>query len=340
MMSMIFAGKLGLILIAEVLLGFIVTPLFVKFGHFHGLTDKPDNHLKLHAEETPHIGGLVVCGLVLFVTIAYHMLIASMSTVQIVNVLLLCVIFIIGIIDDRRHVPILLRLAMQIAIAIILVLFGNVFTPTDWPVVNVVLTVFGVLVMINAMNMLDGMDGLAGIVSIFAILGLMYTLSYYRVGMFYIVLGSATIVALIPFLVANFRPNPKKAFLGDGGSTYLGLLIAVLFIQSTNARGESDTVASLLFISIPIFELVFATTLRLCAGKNPLKGSRDHFPLKMRLFTKSDPQTLVWISSMALFFFLAGVGILHFSTIFKYAVVMVSIVAYCLVWIIFAKVKD
>lgn len=336
---MVLLGRIGLILIAEVLLGFIITPIAVRLGHFHGLTDKPDNHLKLHADDTPHIGGLVVFVLVLCVSIAYHALVVPVTISQAVNVGLLFVIFIVGTIDDRYRVSIPVRLASQIAIAVILILFGNVFTPTDWPVVNIALTIFGVLAMINAVNMLDGMDGLASILSILAILGLVYTLYYYRVGLFYIVLGVGTIAALIPFLVANFRSSPKKAFLGDSGSTYLGLLIAMLFIKSTNAHGESDTAASLLFISIPLFELAFATMLRLWSKKNPLKGSKDHFPLKLRWLIKSDSKALVCISAIALFFFLAGVGMLHFSTVFKYVVLIVSAIVYLVIWIVLARVR-
>lgn len=225
-------------------------------------------------------------------------------------------------------------------VVILVILSGNVFTPTDFFAFNVFLTIIGTLVMINALNMLDGMDGLAGIVSFFAILGLIYTLGYYRVGMFYITIGAATIVVLIPFLIANFRPNPHKAFLGDGGSTSLGFLIALLFIHSTNARGESDTAAALSFISIPVFEFTFATVIRIYAGKSPLRGSKDHFPLKIRHWLGgSHPKTIFCISLVAIFSFLTGVGILHFFTAFKYAMVALGVIVYLFIWVCLARVK-
>lgn len=336
---MVFAAVLGLILVFVIILGFIITPIAVKIGHFYGFTDKPDNHLKLHTEETPHVGGVVIFLLVSGASVAYHVLVAPLHISQIGNIGLLSVIFIIGVIDDRYHLPIFIRLGIQITIAIGVMVFGNTFTPTDIPIINILLTMTGILIMINAVNMLDGMDGLASIVSAIAILGLVYALFYYSVGQFYIFLGLVTVTSLIPFLVANFRPNPKKAFLGDGGSTYLGLILAILFIQSTNVRGRSDTVASILFISIPIFELLFVTIIRLWSRKNPLKGSKDHFPLKIRILTKSDTKTLISISLMSCFFFLAGIGILHFSTIFKYIVVIISILAYSAIWIVLARVR-
>lgn len=334
------SARIGLILLVELVLAFISVPIAVKLGHTHGFTDKPDQHLKLHAEETPHIGGLVVFSLILSVSVAYHVFVSPLTSQQMINVGLLGVIFITGMTDDHYHLPVGLRLVTQFMVVILLILSGNIFTPTDVFAFNVFLTIVGTLAMINALNMLDGMDGLAGIVSFFAILGLIYTLGYYSVGMFYITIGAAAIVVLIPFLVANFRPNPKKAFLGDGGSTSLGFLIALLFIHATNARGESDTVASMSFISIPVFEFSFATMLRICAGKNPLKGSKDHFPLKMRhLLGGSHPKTIFYISFLALFSFLSGIGILHLSTGFKYVMVALGSVVYLFIWLRLVRVK-
>lgn len=96
-------ARIGLILLVELVLAFIVMPIAVKLGHKYGFTDKPDQHLKRHAEDTPHIGGLVIFSLVLSVSVAYHMLIAPLTSEQMTNMGLLGVIFVTGVIDDRYH---------------------------------------------------------------------------------------------------------------------------------------------------------------------------------------------------------------------------------------------
>ena len=331
--------KIVLILAAEFVSVLIIMPIAVRLGHFHGFTDKPDNHLKSHAKETPHVGGLVIFAHMAGAMVMYHFLVSALTLIQIMEIALLCLILIIGAIDDRMHLSITIRLGAQMGIAILLIIIGNVFTPTDIQPLNVIITFLLILAMINATNMLDGMDGLAGLVSLFAILGLVYTLVFYRLDVIYVVMGLATITAIIPFLISNFRPNPHKAFLGDSGSTYLGLLMVLLFIKSTNARGESDTVASTVFISIPLFELSFATLIRIWHKKNPLKGSKDHFPLKLKQLTKSETKTVLIISLMALLIFILGIGILHLSTIFKYTVVIIGIILYIYLWARFARIK-
>ena len=327
----------ALIIIGELMVALILTPLIVRLGHHHGFTDKPDDHLKEHDEETPHVGGIIIVVHMLVALCIYH-LYAPPSRTHIVTIALLLVIFVVGVIDDRIHLSISIRLCIQFTIAGIFILSGNIVTPFPFHVLNVIFTFTGILAMINAINLIDIMDGLAGIVSSFAIIGLVYTLAYYQADMFYLMLGAATVVAIIPFLIANFRPNPHKAFLGDGGSTYLGLLLAFLFIQSTNSAGESDTVVSLLVISIPVFELFFVSIIRIYHKKNPLKGSKDHFPL--RLAQISGPRIAVLqISIFALFLLISGIGILHFPTPFKIIVVFINIVVYIGLWIFLARIK-
>jgi len=81
---------------------------------------------------------------------------------------LLAVILTIGSIDDHIHLSILIRLFIQSMIATLFIVMGNIFTPFNRELIDIVFTVLGILVMINAINLIDILDGLAGNHDIFS----------------------------------------------------------------------------------------------------------------------------------------------------------------------------
>ena len=87
---------------------------------------------------------------------------------------------------------------------------------------SVPLTVFAIVGVINALNMSDGMDGL---LTIFSLLVIAYFLG---AGVPDRLVLLALTASLIVFLGYNLRIKTRAArvYLGDAGSTFLGLLIA------------------------------------------------------------------------------------------------------------------
>ena len=73
--------------------------------------------------------------------------------------------------------------------------------------------------------------------------------------------------------------NPAKIFMGDSGSMFLGYSLAVISIVETNRHIAS--LATIMFIpvlilSVPIFDTIFVTILRLTRGKKIFEGGKDH----------------------------------------------------------------
>jgi len=127
----------------------------------------------------------------------------------------------------------------------------------------------------------------------------------------------------------------------------LGLLIALLFIKATMSPGEADTGAALLFISVPLFEIFFVSTMRIRQKKNPLKGSRDHFPLRLLYVNTlksvtvkvAGRRTILQILGLATVIFLSGIGMLYLSTGLKIVIATVDMLMYISIWVMLAKVK-
>ena len=259
---------------------------------------------------------------------------------QLIELASLILLFEIGMIDDIRHLPVGWRLIIQIQIAIALAIAGNVFRPFAWNWLNYALTIIGIVVCINAINLLDIMDGLAGGISLFTIAGLSYTFVERNVQSLYPIIGIVIIIALIPFLISNFSRPPNKSFLGDSGSTMLGLLIAILFINSAQTSiNQAGVGAALVFISMPLFEIFFVSTMRLLQKRNPLKGSPDHFPLRLLKLVKKPYIAILIIYGWCMMILAGGIVILHAPTAFKVISAVIIAILFWGTWIRLARVK-
>ncbi|MFE8032184.1 glycosyl transferase [Thiohalocapsa marina] len=135
--------------------------------------------------------------------------------------------------DDLGDVPQHWRLAAHLGAAALLLLGGLHWGRLDLPGLAVpfpawlawTLTAFYVVWMINLYNFMDGMDGLAGSMAAIGF-GALAWLGW-RAGAFGYA-GTALVVALaaVGFLTRNLPP--ARIFLGDVGSSVLGLLAAAL----------------------------------------------------------------------------------------------------------------
>jgi UDP-GlcNAc:undecaprenyl-phosphate GlcNAc-1-phosphate transferase len=81
--------------------------------------------------------------------------------------------------------------------------------------------------------------------------------------------------ALAGFLVFN-RP-PASIFLGDSGSTFLGLMIGVLSFQaSLKSTATLSITAPVVLMTLPMFDVVMAMVRRKLTGRPLALGDREH----------------------------------------------------------------
>src|SRR6185312_4834528 len=141
------------------------------------------------------------------------------------------VITLVGALDDRFDLPPVVKLVGQIAAAVIVVHYGVAVKSITLPFVGSlafpnagvtnagpVLTVIGLVLMMNVVNFSDGVDGLAAGVCVIiaaAMAVIAFDLSRQQPG----VLAALTAGAALGFLLYNFPP--ASSFMGDCGANLL-----------------------------------------------------------------------------------------------------------------------
>jgi UDP-GlcNAc:undecaprenyl-phosphate GlcNAc-1-phosphate transferase len=95
----------------------------------------------------------------------------------------------------------------------------------------------------------------------------------------YFVLSLLFCSVLIPFLLFNLGVfgKSRKIFMGDAGTTLLGLVIAVFLIALS--QGDSAAfppVTALWLLAIPLIDTMTVSLRRVMKGKSPFKADREH----------------------------------------------------------------
>jgi UDP-GlcNAc:undecaprenyl-phosphate/decaprenyl-phosphate GlcNAc-1-phosphate transferase len=197
------------------------------------------------------------------------------------------VLMVLGLLDDRYGLDWRLRLAIELGVASAVV-YGQHLQLTAYinvPWLTSILSVFWIVMLINAFNMLDNMDALSGGVAsiICAMLSIMLVTTpeseigqpqWFVAAMMMTLLGS-----LLGFLNHN-RP-PAKIFMGDAGSYFVGYWIAIGTLLSTYPGARGDTphavLAPLCLLAIPLYDMVSVIWIRVREGRSPFQADKKHF---------------------------------------------------------------
>ncbi len=143
----------------------------------------------------------------------------------------------------------------------------------SWLAIPAVLfTWFWIVGMMNAINFIDGLDGLAA--GIVAITGLFITIISWSLRQYSI----ALLAAIFTGAVAGFLPhnwNPARIIMGDSGSQFLGIALAVLAIM-----GGAKFALILMLLGIPILDVALVMMHRIMRGQHPMQ--RDLLPMHAR----------------------------------------------------------
>lgn len=270
---------LGSLVIAA-LFASLVTPLTSRLARRYGILDRPDTHpggKKQHSLPVPYFGGVAIfSGWILGATFVLGIpdqspnLIFGLIGIGAVAVCL----SLIGLLDDIRSLPRVLRLVIQIGAALGAWFLGfNVTATTSMPL-NVVLTVLWIVGMTNAFNLLDNMDGLsAGLAGVAA---LSFAVMGYVEGMAVLsIIAAALAGTSFGFLWHNH--HPARVFMGDAGSTFLGFLLALIGLELRFQSIPSVTfLVPVIALGLPIFDTSLVVLTRLRHRRPIFQGGRDH----------------------------------------------------------------
>lgn len=333
-----------LTLLIAFLLSAVSMPIIIIFSNHFNLYDRIDNR-KVHTGQISRLGGI---GFTLGFTAALIILFfqGAFSSIQ-QNILFLLpaavCITAMGIIDDIVSLRPRFKLAIQI-IASILVLLGG-FKFTGLSVGSVLNIDFGwfcypitfawIIGVTNAYNLIDGIDGLSG--SLGTISSIAFAFFFYKADNMPAIFVCLSLgAAVCGFLLFNL-PLPKaKIFMGDGGSQFIGFVLAVVPLLSS--KGSLPTITlpyAAAVLMIPLFDTIAAIWRRLREHRRIDSPDKFHLHHKLMLLGFSSRSTLlivilfqsvicifmacsVWLGgyvSMALLFAVYLMGILFFTII-------------------------
>ena len=253
------------ILLFSVLAACFLTPLCRVLALKLKILDRPDWR-KIHDQPTPLLGGVAV-----FIAFSVALFLNNVFLPGMKSLLLgATLIFVMGLIDDVKPIPALLKFILQVGISLLVIFMGDIhltfFYHSAWaPFVNVPLTVLWMVGLTNAMNFFDGIDGLASAMSIICALfvGLLaFNTEQPALGWFAV----AVVGACVGFLPYNFRLGKSALlFLGDAGSTFLGFTLSGLAVlgQWSVTSHFVSLAAPVLIFGVLIFDMVYVNLSRI-----------------------------------------------------------------------------
>jgi UDP-GlcNAc:undecaprenyl-phosphate/decaprenyl-phosphate GlcNAc-1-phosphate transferase len=299
-------------LILSIVFALYFTPLMRMAALQLGLVDRPDGLLKKHDDVVPYLGGVAV-----FMAFLLTVGVLTDFSQETLGLLLSgSIALMVGLLDDFRAMTPLQKLLGQTMAALVLIKSGIYIKLAFLPIwVAIPLTVFWVLAVTNALNIIDILDGLAAGVSTIAALSIAianFMAGRQAVGFLSIVLAGA----VLGFLRHNF--HPAKIYLGDAGSLFIGFMLAALSMNAGYTRANLLAVTSpILILGIPLFDLVLVMWIRWRNGTPIMKGSPDHFALRLRrlLSVRETAVTTYIIAAL-----LSGVALLMSQVTLEWAV--------------------
>jgi UDP-GlcNAc:undecaprenyl-phosphate GlcNAc-1-phosphate transferase len=270
MIEMKFAIAAGL----AFLIVFTMVPLVIALCNRWKIHDQP-GPLKIHAKPLPRLGGVAITlgmlGAVWF---------SARGTGADIAAVIACIVAVaaIGLVDDIRGVSRYARLGVHLAAGVFLGLAGFGIALTNVSALNVLLTAAVVAAFINAFNFLDGSDGVAS--SVAAIIAIGYIVSARAdFSNLSAAIGWGLLGSSACFL--GFNWPPARIFLGDSGSTVIGLLVALLALEHWRTAPTYTNPAADLFplvvAAVPLTDAVFAILRRFQSGTSVTRGDRRHF---------------------------------------------------------------
>ena len=242
------------------------------------ILDHP-NERSLHERPTPRGGGLAILIAFLVCGAAVSLFYPPRGLAEITLGIL--VVSIVSFLDDRHSVPPIYRfLAHGIAAAVIL--YGGFslqkleIPGVTWHWSHVAGSLFSavfIVWMINLYNFMDGMDGFAGGMAVsgfgtFAILGWMAGHDAFMA------INLVIAAAAAGFLIFNFPP--ARIFMGDIGSSTLGLMAAMLSLWGAR-DGIFPFWIALLVFSPFIADSTITLVQRLLRREKIWRAHKTHF---------------------------------------------------------------
>ncbi len=290
------------------------TPSLIKVAVLKRLFDEPTEERKLHKRVIPTVGGIIIFAGTFFafvlwfpsdnlldIDVGSSSYLKNALTLEVTKSALndfkyilatVLILFFVGVKDDIIGTSPIKRLAAHILVALIIVLMADIriksmhgiFTVDEIPFwSSIFISLFAIIVIINAFNFVDGTDGLAAGIGFIA--SMVFGVWFYVAHDIVMSLLSFSLAgSLFAFLFFNF--SPASIFMGDSGSTLIGLMLSVLAIKTieTPSADVSTTIISeiqrpifvMAVLSYPLIDTLRIFVYRTIKGVSPFEADRNH----------------------------------------------------------------
>ncbi len=273
----------------------IVTPLVRRMAFAVGVFDEPDEDRRVHTQPTPRLGGVAIFigfMLALFAMLnvalnnnfVIHHYLGTRDLAEVIGLLFGATLMLgIGLWDDIMRMRPQAKLLAQFLVAIVMIVLYK-FTILGFSLPHfgyialgafaIPFSLFWYLGMVNAINFMDGLDGLVTGVTLIASITMVIVSWWhheYLVAITMCALGGAA-AGFLPF---NY--NPARIFMGDGGSLFIGFVLASAAVMGTEkvAVGISLLVP-LLVLALPILDTARVIVQRLGKRAPLFDADRTH----------------------------------------------------------------
>ncbi|MBI4932070.1 MAG: undecaprenyl/decaprenyl-phosphate alpha-N-acetylglucosaminyl 1-phosphate transferase [Bacteroidetes bacterium] len=290
------------------------TPSLIKVAILKRLFDEPSEERKLHKRVIPTIGGVIIFAGTFFSFVLWFpsdnlLDIDVGSSTYLRNALALevtksalndfkyilatvFVLFFVGVKDDIIGTSPIKRLAAHVLVALMIVLMADIRIKSMYGIFSVdeipfwssiFISLFAIIVIINAVNFIDGIDGLAAGIGFIA--SMIFGIWFYMAHDIVMSLLSFSLAgSLFAFLFFNF--SPAHIFMGDSGSTTIGLMLSVLAIKAigTPNADVSDSIIGeihrpvfvMAVLSYPLIDTLRIFVYRTVKGVSPFEADKNH----------------------------------------------------------------
>lgn len=318
-----------LIFLSALFIVIVSTPFAKKMALRLGFIDHPSER-RVHTSPLPRLGGVAIylgCIFALLLSDRFYMpqLASIMIGATIVSFL--------GIWDDYKTLKPLVKLCGQTLAGIILIYAGIKVSFLPYESLNIIATLFWIIVITNALNLLDNMDGLSGGVATIACT--FYFLISVMTGQYLVAsLTAALLGACLGFLYYNF--NPASIFMGDSGSLFIGFLLATIGIKLRFPSNVAFVtwMVPVVVLGLPLFDTTLVVISRLRRGLNPLTTpGKDHVSHRLVKMGTSQREAVLILYLVCCCFGLIAMFLMHASLFEGYFIgTLLTIMVFYAIW--------
>ena len=317
---------------------------------------EPFDERKIHTKVVPPMGGVAI-----FIGFALSSIIAtdgiSFDALKYI-IASVIIMFFIGLKDDLMDIPARKKLMVQIFAAVILITLGNVrFTNLHGIlgtgeigyITSLILSIFAMVVIINAFNLIDGIDGLASGLAMLAAtsFGIWF---YFAGNIQFSILSFALVGSLAGFFIYNVFGHENKLFMGDTGSLIIGLVISALVVKFNEFNIDKSVIyainaapaVSFAIIIVPLVDTLRVMTIRIATKRSPFLADTKHIHHRLLELVSSHLKvTIIIVTTNALIIaFALLLNYLMFNVNIQFLLVFIVGVAISLIPSIILRIKS